>query len=189
VQKLVIFAGLPGSGKTTIARELARHTGVVHLRIDTIEEALRACGSVPKHLDQAGYRVAYALAEDNLRVGRTVIADCVNPLKITRDAWLEVARRANAPALEIEIVCSDATEHQRRVKSRAATSGAKRVTWQDVLAREYDPWDRNRTVMDTSTQGVDVIVEILSTLIEESTIDRETYQGLGQSDLDDYSEM
>ena len=31
----------------------------------------------------AGYRVAYAIAEENLRLGRTVIADSVNPIKLS----------------------------------------------------------------------------------------------------------
>lgn len=34
--------------------------------------------------------MAYAIAEDNLRVGRTVIADSVNPLQLTRNTWLDV---------------------------------------------------------------------------------------------------
>ena len=38
---LIVFSGLPGSGKTTIARELARQLGAVYLRIDVIEQALR----------------------------------------------------------------------------------------------------------------------------------------------------
>ena len=33
--------GAPGTGKTTIARELAHQTGAVYLRIDVIEQAIR----------------------------------------------------------------------------------------------------------------------------------------------------
>ena len=39
---LIIFSGLPGSGKSTIARALARRLRAVYLRIDTIEQAIRA---------------------------------------------------------------------------------------------------------------------------------------------------
>src|SRR5271165_1678080 len=35
---LIILGGLPGTGKTAIARELARQLGAVHVRIDSIEE-------------------------------------------------------------------------------------------------------------------------------------------------------
>jgi len=38
---LIVFAGLPGTGKTTLARELARDFDCVYVRIDTIECALR----------------------------------------------------------------------------------------------------------------------------------------------------
>lgn len=38
---LYIFAGLPGSGKTTLAQELAQRVKACYLRIDTIEQALR----------------------------------------------------------------------------------------------------------------------------------------------------
>jgi predicted kinase len=62
----------------------------VHIRIDSIEQALRDAGvTVLDH----GYRAAYAVAADNLRLGRTVVADCVNPWPLTRR---EVAGRASA---------------------------------------------------------------------------------------------
>ena len=41
---LVVLSGLPGVGKTTIARELVRATGAVYLRIDSIEQVLRHAG-------------------------------------------------------------------------------------------------------------------------------------------------
>ena len=91
---LIVLGGLPGVGKTTIARALARVLGAVHIRIDSIELAIRESGVTVVSLDDAGYRVGYAVAEDNVRLGRTVIADSVNPLPITREAWRAIAHRA-----------------------------------------------------------------------------------------------
>jgi len=74
---LIIFGGLPGTGKTVIARELAGQLSAVYFRIDSIEQAIRDSGVVSKPLDDVGYRIGYTVAEDNLRLGRTVIADSV----------------------------------------------------------------------------------------------------------------
>ncbi|MFD2078338.1 AAA domain-containing protein [Actinopolymorpha cephalotaxi] len=41
---LVEFGGLPGTGKSTLARHLADHSGAVWLRIDEIENAMRRNG-------------------------------------------------------------------------------------------------------------------------------------------------
>ena len=65
---LVVLAGLPGTGKTTIARALARASGAIHLRIDTIETALRTRGvSFAGAAGDTGYVAVYALAHDLLR--------------------------------------------------------------------------------------------------------------------------
>jgi predicted kinase len=159
---LVIFSGLPGVGKTTIARELARQLAAVYLRIDSIEQAIRDSGPKLRELEDEGYRAAYAVAEDNLRLGRTVIADCVNPLKITRDAWMGVARRARVPAIEIEILCSSIQEHRNRVERRKIDiPGLKAPTWKDVIAREYEPWDRDRITIDTAETSVEECVAMI----------------------------
>lgn len=68
--------------------------GAVYLRIDTIERAIASDESVP--IGDKGYRVAYAVAEDNLRLGHTVIGDSANSLPVTRNAWRSAARRATA---------------------------------------------------------------------------------------------
>jgi predicted kinase len=104
---LVVLSGLPGVGKTTIARELAAAMRAVYVRIDSIEQALRNAGWSVR---AEGYNVAYAVAEDNLRLGSNVVADCVNPWPLTRSEWLSVATRAGICAVNVEVVCSDVDE-------------------------------------------------------------------------------
>ncbi len=107
---LIVLSGLPGVGKTTIARELARSLAAVYLRIDSIEQARRNGGLT---VWGEGYAVAQAVAADNLRAGRIVVADCVNPWPLTRDDWRAVGERIGVPVVEVEFVCSDRAEHRR----------------------------------------------------------------------------
>lgn len=146
---LIVLSGLPATGKTTIARALAKELGAVHLRIDTIEQTLRDAGLAV--VADEGYRIAYALAEDNLRLGRIVVADSVNPIAITREAWHAVAERAGVKSIDIEIICSNAAEHRRRVETRTADiKGHKLPTWAEVEARDYEPWPRRPMTIDTA---------------------------------------
>ena len=162
---LIIFSGLSGVGKTTIARELARHIGATYLRIDSIEQAIRDCQNVGS-VDEAGYGVAYAVAEDNLRIGRTVIADSVNPLAMTRDAWLQVGKVAQVETVEIEVICSDTLEHRARVERRLPEiRGLRLPTWDEASSREYHPWDRGHIVIDTAGRSVDENVKFLREML------------------------
>ena len=160
--RLVVFAGLPGTGKSTIARELARRLGAVWLRIDTIETAI-ADADTP--LTDEGYRAAYALALDNLRLGLDVVGDSVNPWMETRDAWRDVATRAGADVLEVEVICSDAAEHRRRVEGRVSdVPGLTPPTWQEVVDRDYRPGTRDRLVIDPAGHDIEACVaEVLAT--------------------------
>ena len=118
------------------------------LRIDTIEQAMRNVGfnvSGPE-----GYLAARDLAEDNLRIGHTVIVDSVNPLAITRDYWQGTAARLTVELVEIEVVCSDKRQHRQRVESRITDiAGLVLPTWQQVLDRRYEPWTTAH-VVDTA---------------------------------------
>ena len=102
------------------------------------------------------------MAADNLRVGRTIVADCVNPWPLTRDEWRAIAEQTSVPVLEVEIICSDKDEHRRRVESRVADIFGHRVpTWQEVVERDYSAWDRPRLVIDTGRQTVQESVRMI----------------------------
>lgn len=158
---LYIFAGLPGSGKTTLATMLASTVRVAHIRIDTIEQTLRdVCGT---NVENEGYLLAYRVASDILRAKVSVVADSCNPVESSRRSWEQVARDAGATYVNIEVVCSDAQEHRRRVENRTTTvPGLCLPTWQEVEQREYHDWKTKHLVLDTAGKSA---TDCLSTLL------------------------
>jgi predicted kinase len=169
---LVILAGLPATGKTTIGRALARQTGAVHVRVDAIEQAIVRSGAGTHPVGPVGYAVAYAVAEDCLRQGHTVVAESVNPIAITRSAWRDVADTAGVDHIEVEVVCSDPVEHERRATTRTVDIPDLRLpTWQDIQGREYAAWDRDHLVLDTARQSVTECVTRIRVLLSTASAD------------------
>ena len=160
--RLIVFSGLPGSGKSSIASGVARRIGAVWLRIDSIEQAIRNSGVAAGSLDEAGYRAAFSVAEDNLRLGNDVVGNSVNPWRLSRNAWRDAGLRAGARVIEVETVCTDLDEHRRRIETRASeVPGLILPDWQAVSGRDYHPWDRDRLIIDTAGRSVAACIKLV----------------------------
>ena len=72
---LTVISGLPGTGKTTLAKAFSRQLGACHLRIDAVETALARSGM---QVGVEGYAVVHELAVSNLLLGTDVVVDAVN---------------------------------------------------------------------------------------------------------------
>lgn len=161
--RLYIFSGLSGSGKSTLAQFLARELRCAYVRIDTIEQCLRDLCEVKVQAE--GYRLAYRVVADNLRVGLDVVADSCNPMELTRREWEQVAREAGAAFVNIQTVCSDPVVHRRRVESRKSTvPGLILPAWEDVMRRHYEPWKGNCVTVDTACTLSECQSELISAL-------------------------
>ncbi|STX28531.1 L-seryl-tRNA(Sec) kinase [Legionella beliardensis] len=155
---LIIFGGLPGVGKTTISREIAKHLKAVYLRIDTVEQALKNSGK--ELMGPEGYLISYAIAKENLSLGLSVVADSVNPIAITRQDWQAVAISSQVKFLEIEISCSDLLEHKKRIETRTPDIlGHKLPTWEEVKARDYETWNNVSLRIDTAKYSTEKAVQ------------------------------
>jgi AAA domain len=79
---LIVFGGLPGTGKTTLSRLVAQDLSATWLRIDVIEVAMWRSGIAREEpTGLAAYVVANALADAQLGLGATVVIDAVNPVE------------------------------------------------------------------------------------------------------------
>ena len=148
---LVVIGGLPASGKSTIATALANRIKAPYLRVDRIEQAIVDWSALDHPVGPAGYAVAHSLAAEQLQLGLDVVVECVNPVALTRDPWPNTAFGAGAAIVEVEIVCSDPVEHRRRVDLQASdVAGLVKPTWREIMDREYEPWTRNRVLIDSA---------------------------------------
>lgn len=141
MSKLIIFAGLPGTGKTTLARRLSCKLNYFYLRVDAIEAPF---ASINPKAGQEGeaYRAMINLAYENLILGHNVIVDAVNPLHISRRMFHQLANRTKAEYIQLELKIKDTLLHKTRVESRKPDiEGLAVPSWEDVVKRVYESWD------------------------------------------------
>ncbi|EGQ9697137.1 AAA family ATPase [Vibrio parahaemolyticus] len=151
---LYIFSGLPASGKSTLAKLLSHRTGAMYARIDTVEQGIRELCNFK--VEGEGYRLSYRIIRDNLALGLSAISDSCNPIELTRNEWQEVAESVGAKFVNIEVRCSDATEHEHRVNTRESeVSNLNLPTWEQVQNRYYEPWGDSVIQIDTAGQTIE----------------------------------
>lgn len=179
---LFIFSGLPAVGKSTLAAFVAREFKATYLRIDTIEQGLRDLCSM--NIEGEGYRLAYRIAEDNLKLNRNVVADCCNPMELTRNEWEEIANTSSCGFINIEVICSDKAKHRKRAEERnSEIAHLKLPVWKDIETREYHAWAKDRIVIDTANKAINKcetelklrIADILSGVSEQTCGNTDNY--------------
>lgn len=153
---LIVFAGRPGTGKTTISQVVASRLQAALLRIDAIELAVVRAGLANPPVGPVGYLVAHEVASSCLAVGTPVVADAVNAVAEARQGWREVATRVDIPLRFVEVELRDPAEHRRRVEQRRPDMDGQVVpTWEQVLTLQYEVWDEHRDGPRLLVDGAD----------------------------------
>ena len=148
----IVVSGLPGSGKSTVSEAIAQTLSLPIFSIDPIEAAMWRSG-IPKNTTGiATYEVAAALANEQLKLGLSLVIDAVNPVEAARESWRELARANKAHLILIEVICSDQQLHKKRIEDRMRNiEGMSEITWERVIERkrEYESWVDKHLTLDS----------------------------------------
>jgi predicted kinase len=148
---LILFAGMPGSGKTTLARTIARALGIPVFAKDRIQRVLRDRNLTDPATGE-GYYVILDLADEQLALGVSVILDATFPLDHFRMVASDIAAKHNARFCAIYCHCSDDKVWKRRMEERVQyIPNWKPATWADVMRMRtyYQTWGDNALVIDS----------------------------------------
>jgi predicted kinase len=132
---VVQMHGVPGSGKSTIARAIAPSLNAVVIDKDVIKAALLRVGIAEQQAASGAYEAYFDLASHMVRMGHSVILD--NPVFWPRveEKWITLASEAASSLLMIECVCGDVAELRRRLATRQALESQPR---EPLDLRRYD---------------------------------------------------
>lgn len=143
---LIVMAGLPGSGKTTVAIALGERLGLPIVSVDPIESAILSAGiEAGQPTGLAAYLVAEVIADSVLTsTAGGVIVDAVNAVEPAREQWVALGDRHGERRIYfVEVVCSDETVHRARLEARGRQlAHIAEPTWHAVEQSldEWEPW-------------------------------------------------
>jgi predicted kinase len=147
----VLVGGLPGAGKSTLARGLAEHAGFTVIRSDLVRKELaqRAGFRVESATPQAGiytpewtertYAECLRRAEAMLYEGGRVLVDATFRRDASRGHFLETAQRWGVPGLVLLCRAEPAVVRARLENRQGDASDADWSTYQQAAAEWEQP--------------------------------------------------
>jgi predicted kinase len=149
---VIVFAGIPGTGKSTLADILGRTLHIPVFALDWLLGSLTPFQILNRENAAAlGDALLSTLAERQLMLGQSVILDSPAAQTHIRQHWHLLADQYHARFCGIETICSDRHLHRSRVDGRTrGIAGWHELTWEHVerMRTRYESWDDDHLTLD-----------------------------------------
>jgi predicted kinase len=166
--KLIIFSGLPGTGKSTLANRLARQLRMPLLCIDDVIGEVPAGAGIP--FWDSKVEVLLRLVEVQLELGLSVVVDSVF-MNMDRNHAQELARTYDAHFYPIYLSVSDDEVWKQRVTARYDEMKDKEVTtWERIQHQRerFHDWEPDTALFVDSLNPADRNYEtVLNFVLDE----------------------
>jgi predicted kinase len=153
---VIIFTGLPGTGKSTLAEQVARIVRAPAFAGDWLMGGLKPAHAALSKLDQSEYLAAWfgllrTLVTRQLMLGQDAVVDDLVASEDQAAAWRDTAARFSARLFLIECICSDEAIHRQRIEGRTrGNPGWREVGWDHVerMRAELTPLTVDQPTLD-----------------------------------------
>ncbi|MEZ4658500.1 MAG: AAA family ATPase [Caldilineaceae bacterium] len=135
---LIAICGLPGSGKSSVARMVAQKMEAVHLNSDRIRRELFAERTYAVEESRTVYQTLFQRARETLAVGAHVVLDATFIKAAHRQPIFELARDAGARLQLICVTCAPAVT-EARLATRVGDVSEADIDVYRLLAAQFEP--------------------------------------------------
>jgi predicted kinase len=165
---LIVMRGYPGTGKSTIARAISAALHAPLIDRDILrQKAVDIFGNLP-HVGRFSYELMFALTEEQLSLGLSVVVDTPLTYRTTYEQAKELAQTFHAPMLVVHCQCSPEVQ-KRRLEGRVGKVSEFQITsWEEWMQWKprFEDFDDEGCIIDTSNPLDDSLAKVIRTIHE-----------------------
>ncbi len=161
---LILIAGLPGTGKTTVAKSFAKKYGAFHLNSDSVRRELGLWGSYRPEDKTRVYEELLNRTRAALSGGQTVVVDSTFFRAALRKPFMDLAEKLNARVCWVLATAPDAVLRKRVARPRADSEADESVL--EKIKAQFEPLQAPYLTLDTAGVPPETLADAINAYLD-----------------------